>query len=114
MHARQCRPLARWSCATEELGLGLEEILALHGCVERVIGLGAEIAVVLARNREVIAAAERPGACWPASSDGLIARRLGLADLGVVAQRELDLVALEHEAQRIDSILARAVMARRA
>ena len=106
MHAQECRPLARWSCATEELGLGLDEILALHGCVERIVALGAKTAVVRAHNGELVAVADRSGP--ETAGTRLIARRLSLADLGVVSDVEIDLFALDVEVRQVDEIICQA------
>lgn len=100
------------SSACEELNLGHEELDALHACVLRVIELGAEIAIVRARNREVIALAERPGAEWPTTRDTLIARRLRRAEHGVVTRAPVDLSLLAREGQMIENILERADAAR--
>jgi hypothetical protein len=98
--------------ACELLNLGEQELAELHNCLVRVVDLGAKIAIVRARNREIIAQAEHDPAAWPSPDDALISRRLRRADLGVVARRELDLAALAHVASSIEEILERAHAAR--
>jgi hypothetical protein len=98
--------------ACEMLNLGYDELNELHACMLRVVALGTEMAIVRARNREVIAAAEREGAEWPTARDTIISRRLRRADLGVVTRKEIDLEALGAEVRVIERILERAFATR--
>lgn len=100
------------SSACEMLNLGEHELDALHERVVRIVALGAEIAVVRARNGEIVAQAERDPQRWPIDYDRIVTRRLGRVDLGVAVRGEIDLVALVDVARSIDSIVERAYAAR--
>jgi len=104
------RPETRWSCATEELGLGGDEIIELDACMHRILSLGAKTAVVRAHNGEIVAIADRSGPNTCGSRT--IARRFALADLGVLSDVDVDLQALDAEAERVEQILSRARAAR--
>ena len=94
--------------ACEMLNLSCDELSKLHECVLRIVALGAEMAIVRARNREVVASAEREGAEWPTERDTIISRRLRLAELGVVTRTPVTLNALVRESQAIERILQEA------
>ena len=94
--------------ACEMLNLGEAELEALHGCVSRIVALGAEVAVVRARDGEIVAHAERDPMQYPINYDEIIAHRLWRVDLGVAIRRAIDRRAVAAEASRIDVIVTKA------
>lgn len=100
------------SSACDTLNLGEQELDALHECVMRIVRLGAEVAVVRARNGEIVAQAERDPYAWPITYENIISKRLSRVDLGLATRRPIDLVALAVVARRIDSIVERAYESR--
>jgi hypothetical protein len=95
-----------WSSAVCALGLDVDALTGLQEAAERIVTLGAEVALVRAANGELLAAAERAGgADHPADAPVVLARRMGLVELGVLTRRELDLDVLHQVAWSIERIV---------
>ena len=91
-----------------DLGLDSSDIVALHAVVEGIVTeLGAEAAVVRARDGELLASAEGPTTptALALKDPWTIACGLVAADLGILTRRELDLEKLGIAVVKLNDVL---------